>query len=302
MAVNTAQIRQLLEPGLWKVSGDYERKPTVWSKLFTTRRAKLATERRVQVRLLGLPALKAEGAATTFDNGAGTRYTYNATTFEISLGFALTRKSMDDNQYTSDFSQSSMGLANSFKEYKEIVAANIFNTGTTYDPTIGGDGVALFSTAHPYDLGTWGNRFATDLDLNEASLLQASINIQSTWVNEAGLKINAMPEKLVVPIPLIPVAERLLKSERRPGTAENDVNAIRSMPGGLTDYIPHTYMTSSTQWFVTTNIEGLDMWERIKFETSMWTDDTTDNILVKGYERYTPSYSDPRCVYGSFPS
>lgn len=302
MAVNTAAIRALLEPGLWKISGDYERKPTVWSRLFKTRKAKLATERRVQMRLLGLPELKNEGGATAFDNGAGQRYTYNATTFEISLGFAITRKSVDDNQYASDFSQSSMGLANSFKEYKEIVSANIFNTGTTYDASIGGDGKALFAVDHPYDYGTWGNRFSTDLDLNEASLLQACLNIQSSFVNEAGLKINAMADTLVVPIQLIPVAERLLKTEKRPGTAENDVNAIRTMTGGVKDYISHPYMTSSTQWFVTTNIEGLDMWERVKFETSMWTDDVTDNILTKGYERYTPSYSDPRCVYGSFPS
>jgi len=302
MAVNTAQIKSLLEPGLYKVAGDYERKPTQWSRLFKTQKAKLATERAVQMRFVGLPQLKAEGAATAFDNTSGQRFVFNATSFEVGLGYAITRRSMDDNQYTSDFNQSNMGLANSFKEYKEIQCANIFNSGTTYDSNIGGDGKALFATDHPYDTGTWANRFSTDQDLNENSLLQACLNVRSGFVNEAGLKINALPEMLVVPVDLIPTAERLLKSELRPGTANNDTNAIRSMPGGIKDYMPYDYLTSSTAWFITTNIEGLIMFERVKFETNMWTDDVTQNLLVSAYERYVPSYRDPRCVYGSFPT
>jgi hypothetical protein len=215
---------------------------------------------------------------------------------------AITRKSIDDNQYTSDFNQNNLGLANSFKQFKEIQAANIFNTGTTYDANVGCDGQPLFSTAHPVDGGTWANRFTTDLDLNESSLLQACLNIQQNFVDEAGLKVAANAEKLLVPIQLIPTAERLTKSELRPGTANNDVNAIRTMPGGLTDYVANRYFTSNTYWFIKTDLEGLDMWERVKFETSMWTDDVTDNLLVKAYERYTPAYSDPRACFGSMPS
>ncbi len=303
MAVNTAQIKSLLEPGLWKVAGMYDAYPQMWSQLgFKVRKSTLATERKAQMRFLGLAQIKTEGGATAFDNSAGQRFIFNATTFEVGLGYAITRKSIDDNQYTSDFNQNNLGLTRSFAQFKDIQAHNIFNNGTTYDANVGGDGVALFSTAHPYDGGTWSNRFTTDLDLNESSLTQALLNIQQNFVDETGLKVNAFGEKLLVPIQLIPTAERITKSELRPGTANNDINVIRTMPGGITGYVASRYFTSSTYWFIRTNMEGLDMWERVKFETSMWTDDVTDNLLVKAYERYTPAYSDPRSVYGSFAS
>src|SRR5204862_530852 len=146
------------------------------------------------------------------------------------------------------------------------------NTATTYNASIGGDGVALCSTAHPYDVGTWANTFTTQLDLNESSLLQACLNIRSGFVDEAGLKIYARPTKLLVPVNLIPVAQRLLKTELRPGTANNDVNAIITMPGGINEFIVNDYLTGNYTWFVPTNIDGLVMMERISFETDMWVD------------------------------
>jgi hypothetical protein len=304
MAVNLAQIRSLLLPGLYAVDGQYQKIEKEWSKLFKVQKSTLAIESKAQMRILGLPQLKTEGGATAFDNNAGQRYIFNAESFEVGLGYAITRKSIDDNQYKKDFNLMNLKLIDSFNQFQEIQAANILNTATTYNSSVGGDGVALCSTAHPYDLGTWANTFGTQLDLNESSLLQACLNIRANFVDEAGLKIYARPKELVVPVALIPVADRLTKTELRPGTANNDVNAIISMEGGIRkgDYLVNDYLTSNYAWFVTTNIDGLVMMDRIPFETDMWVDNITDNVLTKGYQRYTPAYNDPRCIWGSFPS
>lgn len=305
MPVSLTSIRDLLKPGLYAVEGKYDMIPSQWSQVFTTRKSTLAVERKVQNRFLGLAALKSEGGQTTFDNNAGERFVYNAESFEVGLGYAITRKAIDDNLYKSEFNPTNLQLLDSFNQFKEIQSANIFNNGTTYDSTIGGDGKALFATDHPVDGSTVANRFSTDLDLNESSLLQMMINIRSTFVNEAGLKIYARAEKLVVPVNLEPVAIRLTKTELRPGTANNDVNAILSTGGGLRDgYMVWDYLTSNYAWFCLTNYakDALLMMKRIPFETDMQVDFTTDNLLVKGYERYTPTYNDWRCAYGSFPS
>lgn len=302
MAVNTAQIRSLLLPGLYDVKGEYDQIDKTWSKIFKTHKATLRVETKAQMRILGLAQLKSEGGATAFDNNSGQRYLFNAQAFQVGLGYSITRESLDDNQYVKDFNLMKLPLANSFNQFKEIQAANVLNNATTYDPMVGGDGVALASTAHPYDGGTWANTFTTQLDLNESSLQQAALNIRANFVDEAGLKIMARAEKLIVPVQLTAVAERLIKSELRPGTANNDVNATISMPGGVKEYMVHDYLTSQYAWFLTTTIPGLVMMERVPYETDMWVDNTTDNILIKGYERYIPTYNDPRCIWASTPS
>ena len=302
MAVNTAQIRSLLLPGLYDVAGEYKQIDKTWDKMFSVHKATLRVETKAQMRILGLAQFKTEGGATAFDNNAGQRFLFNAQAFQVGLGYSITRESLDDNQYVKDFNLMKLPLANSFNQFKEINAANVLNNSTTYDATVGGDGVALLSTAHPYDGGTWANTFTTQLDLNESSLLQACLNIRQNFVDEAGLKINARAQKLMIPVQLTPVAERLLKTELRPGTANNDVNAIISMPAGIKEYVVSDYLTSQYAWWVKTSIDGLVMMERIPFEMDMWVDDNTDNVLIKGYERYIPTYNDPRCVYGSTPS
>lgn len=305
MLVALTSIRDLLKPGLYAVEGKYDMIPAQWSQVFTTRKSTMAVERKVQNRFLGLAQLKNEGGQTSFDNNAGERLVYNAESFEVGLGYAITRKAIDDNLYKSEFNPTNLQMLDSFQQFKEIQAANIFNNGQTYDSTIGGDGVALFSTAHPVDGTTIANTFSTALDLNESSLLQGMINVRSNFLNEAGLKIYARAQKLIVPVALEPVAIRLTKTELRPGTANNDVNAILSTSGGLPQgYMVWDYLTSSSAWFLTTNYakDALLMMQRIKFETDMQVDFTTDNLLVKGYERYVPTYNDWRAVYGSFPS
>lgn len=302
MAVNLAQIRSLLLPGKYAVEGEYEQIDKTWPKVFDSIKSTLAIETKVQMRILGLARLKQEGGSTYFDNNAGQRFLYNAESFEVGLGYAITRKSIEDNQYTSDFNLMKLPMINSFNQFKEVMAANVLNNCTTYDATVGGDGQPLASTSHPYDGGTWANTFTTQLDLNESSLLQACINIRSGFVDQAGLKIYARPKMLIIPPSLNPVATRLLKTELRPGTANNDVNAILAMPGGMNEFLVHDYLTGLYSWFITTNLPGLVMMERTKFETDLQVDFQTDNVLVKSYERYIPTYNDERSIWASTPT
>ena len=198
---------------------------------------------------------------------------------------------------------SNLGLIESFQQTKEIYGANILNTATTYNASIGGDGVALCSTSHPIDGGTVANTFSTQLDLNEASLLSGMIAVRTNFKDQAGLKVFARARKLVVPPQLEPVAIRLTKTELRPGTADNDVNAIISTAGGLPEgYIVNDFLTSQYAWFLLTNIDGLSYMERVAFETDMQVDFVTDNLLVKGYERYSFGYYNWRSIFGSFPT
>jgi phage major head subunit gpT-like protein len=303
MAVNLSAIKDLLLPGLRGVEGKYEMIPSQYDKIFTKHDSKLALERTAEMRYLGLAQLKTEGGQTSFDNNAGERYVYNQEHNEIALGYAITRKAIDDNLYKTQFHPSNLGLIESFQQTKEIYGANILNTATTYNANIGGDGVALCSTSHPIDGGTVANKPTTDVDLNEATLLNGMISIRSNFKDQAGLKVFARGRKLIVPPQLEPVAIRLTKTELRPGTADNDVNAILSTAGGLPEgYMVNDFLTSQYAWFLLTNIDGLSYMERVKFETDMQVDFVTDNLLVKGYERYSFGYYNWRSIYGSFPT
>jgi phage major head subunit gpT-like protein len=303
MAVNLSAIKDLLLPGLRGVEGKYEMIPSQYDKIFTKHDSKLALERTAEMRYLGLAQLKTEGGQTSFDNNAGERYVYNQEHNEIALGYAITRKAIDDNLYKTQFHPSNLGLIESFQQTKEIYGSNILNTATTYNANFGGDGVALCSTAHPIDGGTVANKPSVDVDLNEATLLNAMIAIRTNFKDQAGLKVFARGRKLIVPPQLEPVAIRLTKTELRPGTADNDVNAIISTAGGLPEgYMVNDFLTSAFAWFLLTNIDGLSYMERVKFETDMQVDFVTDNLLVKGYERYSFGYYNWRSIYGSFPT
>ncbi len=303
MAVNLSQIKDLLLPGLRGVVGKYEQIPSQYDKIFDKYDSKMALERTAEMRYLGYAQLKTEGGQTSFDNNAGERYVYNQEHNEIALGYAITRKAIDDNLYKTQFQPSNLGLTESFHQTKEIYGANILNTATTYNSAINGDGKALIATDHPIDGGTYANRPTVDVDLNESSLLNAMIGIRTNFKDQAGLKMFARGRKLVIPAALEPVAIRLTKSELRPGTADNDVNAIMMTSGGLPDgYMVNDYLTSTTAWFLLTNIKGLNYMSRVAYEMDMQVDFVTDNLLVKGYERYSFGYSNPRSIWGSFPS
>lgn len=303
MPIALSAIRDLLFPGLREVTGKYEQIDRQWSKIFDTTKSEMALERTVEARYLGFAQLKTEGQPTTFDNNAGERFVYNQEHNEIALGYAITRKAIDDNLYKAQFQPSNLGLIESFAQTKEIYGANILNTGNVFSAAINGDGQSLYSTAHPVDTGTYANRPTADADLNEATLLSAMISIRRQFVDQAGLKFHARARKLVVPPELEPIAIRLLQTELRPGTADNDVNAIRSTANGLPEgYMVFDYLTSPFAWFMLTNVKGLIYMERIPFETDMQVEFTTDNLLVKGYERYSFGFFNPRATYGTFPT
>jgi len=303
MAVNLSAIKDLLLPGLRGIEGKYEQIPSQYDKIFTKHESRMALERTAEMRYLGLAQLKTEGGQTAFDNAAGERYVYNQEHTEIALGYAITRKAIDDNLYKTQFQPSNLGLIESFNQTKEIYGANVINTSTTYNASVGGDGKALIATDHPIDGGTVANRPATDVELNEATLLAGMIAVRTAFKDQAGLKVFARARKLLVPPQLEPVAIRLTKSELRPGTADNDVNAIISTSGGLPEgYMTNDFLTSATAWFLLTNIDGLSYMERVKFETDMQVDFVTDNLLVKGYERYSFGYYNWRSIWGSLPT
>ena len=303
MAVNLSVIKDLLLPGLRGVEGKYEMIPSQYDKIFTKHDSKMALERTAEMRYLGLAQLKTEGAQTAFDNNAGERFVYNQEHTEIALGYAITRKAIDDNLYKTQFHPSNLGLIESFQQTKEIYGSNVLNTATTYNASVGGDGVALCASNHPIDGSTVANIPSTAVDLNEATLLNGMISIRTNFKDQAGLKVFARARKLIVPPQLEPVAIRLTKTELRPGTADNDVNAIAMTAGGLPEsYMVNDFLTSQYAWFLLTNIDGLSYMERIKFETDMQVDFVTDNLLVKGYERYSFGYYNWRSIFGSFPT
>jgi hypothetical protein len=170
MAVNLSAIKDLLLPGLRGIEGKYEQIPSQYDKIFTKHESRMALERTAEMRYLGLAQLKTEGGQTAFDNGAGERYVYNQEHTEIALGYAITRKAIDDNLYKTQFQPSNLGLIESFNQTKEIYGANVINTSTTYNASVGGDGKALIATDHPIDGGTVANRPATDVELKRPCL------------------------------------------------------------------------------------------------------------------------------------
>lgn len=304
MPVSLSAIKDLLLPGLRKVEGDYKMIPTQWDKVFKKGKSEMAVERTAEMRYLGLATLKTEGAPTTFDNAAGERYVYSQEHIEIALGYAITRKAIDDNLYKKQFNPSNLGMQASFAQTKEIICANVLNTATTYNTQVGGDGKALCATDHPVDGGSVANKPSVDVDLSESAIYSGLIQIRQ-FQNVAGLKMMARGDKLIVPIQQEYVAVRLTKTELRPGTANNDVNALLSATNGLPGgYLVMDYLTSSFAWYMTTSFTegGLLYLERIPYENDMQTDFTTDNLLVKGYERYSASYDNWRGIWGSFPS
>lgn len=301
MPVNLAQIKQELFPGLAGIEGQYPLIPTQWDRIFERGTSNMAVERKSEVRFLGLAEFKTEGGAVAFDNSAGDRFSWNQEHLELGLGYAITRKAIEDNLYKDQFDPSNLGLMNSFTQTKEIIGANILNNGTTYDPNVGGDGVAFFSTSHPYDLGLWANRPSVDVSLNEGALENAQTAIRY-YPDQAGLRMMARGKLLIVPPQLKYTATRLLETDLRPGTGNNDVNALKWGGDYAEGFQVMDFLTSNFAWFVKTTIPGFWYLQRRAFDTDMQVDFTTQNLLTIATERFSFGYYNPRCAYGSFPS
>src|ERR1044071_6606812 len=176
MPVALAQIRSELLPGLFDVRGSYDMIPRQWDKVFKTHKSNMAVERSTQMAFVALPYLKDEGAATQFDNAAGERFTWAFVHIEVALGYAITRKAIDDNLYKAQFNPTNLKLQEAFAQFKEIQGANVLNLGNVYNSSQIGDGKALFATDRPWDQGTWANTSAVPKSLNESSLLAVMAN------------------------------------------------------------------------------------------------------------------------------
>jgi hypothetical protein len=298
MAVNTAAIKSLLRPGLNSVFGDYPMYPGQWSEIFTRNRSDKQAEIDVETRFLGLASLKTEGASIAYDNGMGERYVTTYLNQTIGLGFIITKEAMEDNLYKSAFPKQAQALRRSMEQTKEIRGAAVLNNGFNSSFAVG-DGQALFSTSHPIDNGLVANTFTVQADLNEASLEQAVIGTQQ-FRDIAGLRVMVKPTKLVVPPQLQFTAERLLKTELRTGTANNDVNAMYSLSTVPQGYRVNQYLTDPNGWFLMTNADnGFNYFERTGLETDMTTDFDTKSIKVSAVERYSFGVSNWRAAWGS---
>ena len=299
MAISRAQLLKELLPGLNALFGlEYAKYGEQHKEIYETETSERSFEEEVKLSGFSAAPVKNEGAAIAYDN-AQEAFTARYTHETIALGFSITEEAVEDNLYDSLSSRYTKALARGMAYTKQVKGAAILNTGFTAGVTYG-DGVTLFSTAHPLiSGGVNSNRPATPADLNETSLENAVIQI-AAWTDERGLLIAAKPKKLVVPPSLQFVATRLLETELRVGTADNDINAIKnngSIPGG---YTVNNFLTDTNAWFLLTDVpNGLKHFVRSPLANSMDGDFDTGNVRYKARERYSFGVSDPLGVYGS---
>jgi hypothetical protein len=299
MAISRAQLLKELLPGLNALFGlEYAKYGEEHKEIFETETSERSFEEETKLSGFTAAPVKNEGAAIAYDNGQEAwtaRYNHET----IAQGFSLTEEAIEDNLYDSLSGRYTKALARSMAYTKQVKAANILNNGFTSGYT-GGDGKTLFATDHPLvSGGVNSNRPSTNADLNETSLENAVIQI-AAWTDERGLLIAAKPVKLVVPPALMFVATRLLETELRVGTADNDINAIKnngSIPGG---YTVNHYLTDSNGWYLTTDVpNGLKHFVRTPLQNSMDGDFDTGNVRYKARERYSFGWSDPLGMFGS---
>ena len=299
MAISRNQLVKELEPGLNALFGlEYNRYENQHEEIFTKETSDRAFEEEVMLSGFGNAGVKPEGSAVTFDNAQET-YTSRYQHETVALAFSITEEAIEDNLYDRLSSRYTKALARSMANTKQIKAANVLNRAFNSSYT-GGDGKELCATDHPLATGgTFSNELATAADLNETSLEQSLIDIAS-FVDERGLKIAAQGRKLIIPKELQFTAERLMKSELRTGTADNDINPVKSM-GLLGDGQANlSRITSNTAWWVQTDApEGLKLLMRRGLEKSMEGDFATDSMRYKATERYTVGWTDPRAVFGT---
>lgn len=297
MAINTTAIRDLLRPGLAAVFGDYPMYPGQWSEIFEKHSSDKAVEIEVEVKLLGLAQIKAEGASTAYGE-MGQRYVTNYVNRYTSIGFIITRQAIKDNLYQSSFPLQAKALRQSMEQTKEVLGASVLNNGFSSNFPIG-DGQPLFSTQHPIENGVVANTFSIQADLNETSLQDAIVGVQR-FRDAAGLRIMTKPTKLIVPAELQWTATRLLQSQFRVDTANNDINAIYNNSAVPQGHRVNMFLTDTNSWFLLTDApNGFKHYEREALETDVYTDFDTDNLKAKAIERYSFGCSNFRAGWGS---
>ena len=299
MAISRAQMLKELLPGLNALFGlEYKKYAEEHKEIFETESSDKSFEEEVKLSGFGVAPVKAEGAAMSYDN-AQEAFTSRYVHETIVLGFSITEEAMEDNLYASLSSRYTKALARSMAHTKQVKAAAILNNG--FNPAFpGGDGQPLFSANHPLvGGGVNSNVPATPADLNETSLENAQIQI-SQWVDERGLLIAARPVKAIVPTQLQFVIERLMKTDLRVATADNDINALKSMGAIPEGYRINHYLTDPDAWFLKTDVpNGLKHFVRVAMKTGSDMDFDTGNMRYKARERYVFGWSDPLAVFGS---
>lgn len=299
MAISRAQLLKELLPGLNALFGlEYSRYGEEHKEIFDTETSERSFEEETKLSGFSAAPVKNEGSAIRYDN-AQEAWTARYNHETIALGFSLTEEAVEDNLYDSLSARYTKALARAMAYTKQTKAAAILNNGFSSAAT-GGDGVALFSTSHPLVNGDVNsNTLATASDLNETSLEAAVIQIAG-WTDERGLLIAAKPKKLVIPPATMFVATRLLETEQRVGTADNDINALKnngSIPGG---YTVNHFLTDTDAWFLTTDVpNGMKHFVRSPLAQSMDGDFDTGNVRYKSRERYSFGWSDPLGMFGS---
>ena len=294
--MNRAQFAKMLEPGLNTLFGlEYDSYPPEYAKVFEANTSQKAFEEDVLLTGFGLAPTKDEGSGVSYDS-ASQQWTARYQHETIALAFSVTEEAEEDGLYGSIASRYTKALARSMASTKEIKAANVLNNATS---TAGGDGVSLLSTAHPTQNGNQSNTLATAADLSETSLESILINI-ADMKDDRGLRIAAQGTMLIIPTAYSFVAERLLESQLRTGTSDNDLNAIKS--GG---YLPQGYhvmrrLADSDSFFIKTDVpDGLKMFQRSPMKKGMEGDFETGNVRYKVRERYSFGFTDWRGIFGS---
>ena len=299
MEISRSQLAKELEPGLNALFGmEYNRYEGQHSEVFDTETSDRAFEEEVMLSGFGAAPTKQEGSALAFDD-AQEAYTSRYNHETVALGFSITEEAVEDNLYDRLSSRYTRGLARAMAHTKQVKAASILNNAFN-SSFKGGDGKELCATDHPLTNGsTFANEPSTAADLNETSLEDALISIAG-FVDERGLIIALKGSKLIIPRQLQFVAERLMVSNLRVGTADNDVNAIRSMGLLPEGYVVNDYLTDTDAFFIKTDApNGFKHFERLSLTTAMEPDFDTGNMRYKARERYSFGFSDPRCVFGS---
>jgi|TARA_R100001369_G_scaffold21624_2_gene39276 hypothetical protein len=300
MAISRAQLAKELEPGLNALFGmEYDRYENQHAEIYTTESSDRAFEEEVMLSGFGAAPNKSEGNAVNFDD-AGEAYTARYNNETIALAFSITEEAIEDNLYDRLGSRYTRALARSMAHTKQVKAASILNNAFTGGASAGGDGVALCSASHPLvNGGTLSNTPAVAADLNETSLEDALISIAG-YVDERGLKVALRGMKLILPRQLQFIAERIMVSNLRVGTADNDANAIKTMGMVPDGYAVNDFLNDPDAWWVKTDApRGFIHFERTPMATNMESDFDTGNMRYKARERYSFGFSDPRCVFGS---
>ena len=300
MAISRAQLLKELLPGLNALFGlEYARYGEEHKEIYETEKSERSFEEETKLSGFSAAPVKAEGTALSYDN-AQEAFTARYNHETIALGFSITEEAIEDNLYDSLSARYTKGLARAMAYTKQVKAANVLNNA--YNAAYpGGDGVSLLNSAHPLvNGGTNANTPTTAADLNETSLENAVIQI-AAWTDERGLLIAARPKKLIVPPALMFVATRLLDTELRVGTNNNDINAIKNNGAVPEGYTVNHFLTATNAWFLTTDVpNGLKHFERTPLANSMDGDFDTGNVRYKSRERYSFGWSDPLGIYGSY--